>query len=519
VAWFFLTLRWRVLRNSWSGATGGQVMSRVLGMLVGLVAAVAGVLLLATSGGSSPDIALTHTALIGTVVTALWLVAPLMYGADDALRPDKFALLPLTRRQLSTGLLVASLVSLPVAVTLLATSGTIVAAARHGILPALVAVLGVLVGLAVCLFGGRVVTAVFARLLRSRRARDLATFAVFLISVGSWLGWAKYSSLLLSGSWETWLPGARVLSWTPLAAAYSAWSEAADGHGVAAMAKLAIGCATVLALRWWWGRLLASLMTAGPGTGRSAGSVRSSVRGLLPRRLLPATPTGAVVARILRIWVRDPRFRIALAVNLVYPVVMFLLWRSAPAGLLAAIAGSTAGLGVINTFGYDGPAYANQLLAAVPGRIDLRARILANVVPAVPTVLLTVVIVGVVRGDPAGMVSSVGIGLAAFGCSAAVAVLLSVRAPFVPAPPEKPFATPPGGQGQAMIGGYGALLGGVALSAPILAAVVLVPSLAWLALPLGLAWGAGAAEFGVLFGGRWADQRGPEILAAVAPRR
>ncbi|WHT22936.1 hypothetical protein N8J89_18255 [Crossiella sp. CA-258035] len=522
MAWRFLALRWRVLRNSFADGAGGRVAFLVLGGLLGLFLAVQAIVLLAGAGGATPEGALLRTALIEALITVLWLLVPLLYGVDETLQPVKFALLPLTRRQLTTGFLTAALVSVPTLVTLLATSGTIIAASAHGVAAVLVAVLGVLLGLAVCLVGSRALTTAFARLLTSRVARDLATVVVFLVAAGAWLAWVTLNDRLFTGTWDGWLPAARVLAWTPLAAPYSAWWDLAHGHALAALAKLLIGLVAVLLLGWWWGRMLASAMTGGRASGGSGQRAGAAGGELVPRwlrRVLPSSPAGAVVARTLRMWVRDTRFRIALITYLVIPVALAVTWRSAPVEVVTAITGCAVGLGVANAFGYDGPAYATHLLAAVPGRDDLRARIIANAVLAVPAVLVAAVALGLLREAPAAILPALGTGLAAFGSAAALATILSARVPYVPAPPDKPFATPPGGQAQPAITAYGALLGGMALAAPVLLVALLVPGGSWLALPLGVAWAGSAAEAGAALGGRRADRHGPEILLAVTPRR
>src|SRR5205814_1659330 len=132
-----------------------------------------------------------------------------------------------------------------------------------------------------------------------------------------------------------------------------------------------------------------------------------------------------------------------------------------PVEVVIGITGLAMGLGVVNTFGYDGPAYATQLLAALPARLDLRARIIANGMLAVPIVVVAAVVVGLLKDDAAGVVPAIGVGLAGFGCVAGLGAVFSARMPSVPAPPEKPFSTPPGGQGPLLITAYGSLLGGL----------------------------------------------------------
>lgn len=522
----FLVLRLLVLRNSLAEAPA-RAFLLMIGTLFGLMVSLPAAVFLAGAGQAPAEDALLGTTLICSMITVLWLVAPLLFGVDDALRPARFLLLPLTSRQLTTGLLAASVVTVPAVMTLLATSGTIVAGALHGFVPALTSALGLLIGFAVCLVSGRALTTASARLMASRKTRDATTFAGFLLAAGAWVAWMTLSERLADLSFDGWLPAARVLSWTPLAAPFTAWWEAANGHGVAALAKLLIGVATVLALQWWWSRSLTALLTgaAAPRRLRAADPL-DRAGDLIPRRLRPIMPTGtagAVVARMLRIWTRDTRYRIALISNLVLPVALAVAWRSAPVEVIGAFGGCAMGLGAANAFGYDGPAYATHLLAAVPGRLDLRARLIANACLAVPLGVVGAVAIGLVRGDVDSIVPTIATVLAGFGCAASVSMLLSARVPYVPAPPEKPFSAPPDGAGRQVIVGYGALLGGLVLSAPVLAMALFAdkdhaPLMVWLVLPAGVIWGAVAAEIGVSLGGDLTDRRAPEILAAVTPR-
>jgi hypothetical protein len=113
-------------------------------------------------------------------------------------------------------------------------------------------------------------------------------------------------------------------------------------------------------------------------------------------RLLPATPTGAVVARELHTWQRDPgrRLTVLLALliaglNLAVPAIAFHLPAVLPwAGLAAAL---IMGMGAANLYGEDGTAF--WLTRMVPGveRADVRGRQLAWLLVVAPlTVILTV---------------------------------------------------------------------------------------------------------------------------------
>ena len=118
-----------------------------------------------------------------------WLLLPLVFfGVDETLDPARFALLPLPRRTLVTGLLRRRLRQRPRDVGAAGAScGLVVTAgALGGWSAAAVAVVGVVGGLLLCVAAARAVTSAFATALRSRRVRDLA--AVLLAVLAALLG-------------------------------------------------------------------------------------------------------------------------------------------------------------------------------------------------------------------------------------------------------------------------------------------------------------------------------------------
>ena len=70
-----------------------------------------------------------------------WTLVPLLFfGVDETLDPARFALLPIRGGTLARGMLAAAFIGVPALLTLLATSGLVVAAAiRFGPLEAVVA--------------------------------------------------------------------------------------------------------------------------------------------------------------------------------------------------------------------------------------------------------------------------------------------------------------------------------------------------------------------------------------------
>jgi ABC-2 type transport system permease protein len=124
-----------------------------------------------------------------------------------------------------------------------------------------------------------------------------------------------------------------------------------------------------------WPRVLGARLVAQAASGRHA-------HGKATGRILPATVTGAVASRELRLWIRDPNragfLLIALVVGLggcLVPLITHGAAQLLPfAGLgTALIAAAIAG----NSYGFDGPAFGLTLTVAGAERHDVRGRQLA----------------------------------------------------------------------------------------------------------------------------------------------
>jgi ABC-2 type transport system permease protein len=475
------------------------------------------------------------------VVTLAWLLLPLVFfGVDETLDPARFALLPLPRGVLLGGLVVAGLVGVPAVATVAATAGSVVTvAAAGGPVAAAVQVVGVLAGLILCVVASRAITSGFATMLRSRRMRDLA--AILLALLAALLGPAQVAFLSVASNTDVDQLAAvgRVAGWTPFGAPYTAGLDLAEGRPSAAAAKL-VGTAVVIAgLLWWWSRSVESAMvgTASAGGGR-AGRRRNAADGpvaqLFPRpvRWAPRSRDGALVAREVRYWWRDARRRAGLitiaVVGVFLPLVLNLGGSAgdrADASPVAAtgsmlFVGTLAALSLANQFGYDGSAYAAHLVAGVPGRVELRARLVAFSVYIVPLVTGIAVLVGALLGNAGLIPVMLGALAAAYGAGLAVNTLVSVLGAYALPETSNPFAVNTGaGMAKGLLAVV-AMIATVVLAAPFLVAAVLLGD-AWLVLglPVGLAFGGGAAWLACYIGGDVLDHRGPELLQAVTPRR
>ncbi|MBU8857869.1 MULTISPECIES: ABC transporter permease [unclassified Micromonospora] len=548
-AWHFVRLKLRVLGNNFRGQTW-RVALFVLGVLFGLWFAAVGFFLLAVPGlAGEPRYALMIAAFGGGLLTLGWLLLPLVFfGVDETLDPARFALLPLSRRTLVTGLLAAALVSVPALATAITSAGLVVTAgALGGWAAALVGALGVVLGLLVCLAGARALTSAFAAMLRSRRVRDLA--AVLLAVLAALLG--PLQLLVLAAvrqtDWDRLDGVARVVGWTPFGAPWTAGVDVAEGRAGAAVVKLLIAAATLGVLLFWWSRSLESAMvgTASSGPARTPRGVGGgAVAQLFPRAVGWARRDrfGALVARECRYWWRDARRRanlitvavvgvfVPLMVNLGGPAFLSeggaaieqATADSSPAlvSLTMIFVGALAVVTLANQFGFDGSSYAANLIAGVPGRVELRARMAAFSIYVVPMLVVIAIALAVVLGRPEWLGVMGGALFAAYGCGLAINALVSVLGAYSLPESSNPFALNSGAGFTKGLLTLVSMVGSAVVAVPFVVAAALLGDVwLWLALPVGMAYGGGAALLGAYMAGDTLDHRQPELLAHVTPRR
>jgi len=275
--WPFVRLKLRIIANGLRGRPV-KIALFVSGVLLAGLLAIGGYAIFAIPGVAGSERAATILLpLGGTGLLLGWLFLPLVFfGIDESLDPARFALLPLRRRTLITGLFVAAMAGLPAVSTLVATAGMVDTAARLGGTGAAFAQLAGVVGsLFLCIALSRAVTSAFATGLRSRRSRELAV--VLLAVLAAMLGPLQLGVLAAAqrADWDTVAVVARVLGWTPLGAPYSLGLDVVAGRAWAVPVKLLIVLLSLgLLLRWWTATLenaMLGAVTSGGGSlaGRS----------------------------------------------------------------------------------------------------------------------------------------------------------------------------------------------------------------------------------------------------------
>ncbi|MFF5498234.1 transporter [Streptomyces aquilus] len=517
-------LKLSLLRNGLR-QSGGRRAAYVASAVVALLFAALQLLGLIALRGN--EHAVSVAVLLVAVLAVGWAVMPLFFpGGDETLDPTRLVMLPLRPRPLVRALLAASLVGIGPVFTLCLLVGSVVAVA-HGSVAYVVAVVGVVLALLVCVALARAVAVANIRLLTSRRGRDLAVLSGLVIAIGAQL--ANFGAQRLGSSGLAQLdPAGDVLRWVPPASAIGAVESASSGsYGVAA-AQLALSAGALAALVALWSRHLTRLMISPDGSTlqaatESAARERTST-GL--GRLLPGGRTGTVAERSLRYIWRDPKTKAAwvtsLAIGLIVPV--FNALQGTGSIYFACFAAGMLGIQMYNQFGQDTSAFwmvATTISSPRDAYVELRGRALALLVITLPYATLVTVVTTAMLGDWARLPEALGLSFALLGAMLATGAWTSARFPYsIPQEGYKNVA--PGQAGLAWISIFGGMIAAALLCAPVITLTIWLNVMrdgdrwSWVLLPAGALYGAAITLAGLRLAAPKTAARLPEILAAVS---
>jgi ABC-2 type transport system permease protein len=507
-------------------ATNATRVSFIVSSTVALLGAIGTFVGLAALRHNSGAVDLT--AVIYTVFALGWLILPLVtFGLDATLDPATLALYPLRTGPLVIGLLAASATGAWPLANLIGELGITVGLA-HGALAVLIAVIAALLQVAFCLTLARLVTTALARLMRSRRGRDLAALAIIPIFVlyevfAQVLPRAIGHHELTAASFATvdgWL------RWLPPGLAAHAVQDASTGHAGTAVLRLLLVAASIVVLGWLWARALShALVTADRST--QTASVKG---GALPLGRSGGL-TGTVAARSLVYQRRDPTSMVTWGLTVVIMVVVSisaLRGNHPETGVLlsAGFGGAFAGMLRGDLFGMTGPAFYLDALA-LSDRRALRSwfagqnAAVASI--AVPLVLVVPLVVAIISGHPVNGLLAMALGLASTGASLGIADFFSSTLPY---PAERRAGSPiprqvDGFALQAVGARFGGLIATAILVIPVIVAIgatgsvtdaVRIPAL----IAGGAIYGVLLACAGIALGAGLAQGKVPELLQLAA---
>jgi len=519
VARLLVQLKLRLLVNALR-SSGSAKASFIISSVFAVLLAVVTFLVLAGFRGKSTSVELT--SVVFTVFAFGWLIAPiLVFGVDSTLDPAVLALYPLRTRPLAAGLLAASFTGFWPLANVIGLLGVTVGLAS-GAFGVIVAVVAVLLQVLFCIALSRFVTTALAGLLRSRRGRDLAAFAIiplfalyefFTQVVPKAVSEGTITATSFTGfdSWMRWLP--------PGLAAH-AISDASDGRPGMAFARLGALAAVIAVFAWLWVRSLGRALVTADTTTQS-----SRVRGTR----LPLAGLGLRGTVAARFWLYQRREPLSLvnwaivAVLTVVPAASSVFGRMHhPAVILVSAVFGAAFVGVFhaNSAGMTGPAFVLEATALGSSR-DLRAYFSGqNLVLGVigtPLVVAVCFALAAVAGDPGMGVEAAPVVLAGMGAALGLGDLLSAALPY---PMVKRAGTPvlvpaPGYSGY-RLGGLLALAGTAVLAAPVIVGAVLAASgpdaiRIGVMLPGAAVYGFALAVIGVRLAAKIAESKLPDM--------
>jgi ABC-2 type transport system permease protein len=483
------------------------IISLIGAVLLGLVAAGASLLLGFTapiSGGGDQLALVLLTWAAGRIGFAGFA------GADPAMPLDFFRTLPLPRRSFARALLLLGIAD-PSLAFLAVASGCLVAFGfRQSAAAGAVAMVGALLYLAFVSMMSTIVAALVPA--GSRRRQDAGTLLAAIL-ISAVFVTSTLTPALLTALGKGTAPGlAVILRVLPSGWASDATELEAVGNVALAIASLAGLLVVCGALVLWWPTVLEKRLESVGGSGRRN---RAASR----RRVLPATRTGAVASRELRLWIRDPTRAGFLLISLVVGLgscLVPLFSRGADillpfAGLgTIVIAAAVAG----NSYGFDGPALGLVLTTPGAESADVRGRQLAWLLLVGPYSVLLSVAGSIIVGPGAQWPWVLGLLPATLGAAAGVTALVSVVAP-------QPLDDGGGPTPSWTLKVYVTLILTCVATTPTIAllivgAIVNVAWIGWLGVPTGVLTGlACALGLGSVAITRL-TRRGPEMLQVLA---
>lgn len=517
-----LKLRFRILGNTLRRHPW-QLVGFIFGALYGLMLlflATAGSLALGFAGPEVPR-ALVMVVLGSAVTIGWWLLPMIRFGMEDILDPSRLITFPVPPRRMFLAIALSSMLGIPAIVTILFA----LAASLAWVLSPLALVAAIvchLLGVIICILGSRALTTAAAGVTSGRRFREIAGIIVMvpLVLAGPIAMFLGEGISNIGAGLEQ---AGQVLGWTPLGIAWAVPGDIAAGNGLLAAARFVV-LLVMVAIVVLWSEKVIRRSLENPTQTRQAARTQSGP-GLF--RFFPATPAGAIAARSLIYWLRDPRYarQLYMIPILVALFVFYAAFTDNNSLVIVAVAvvGLSMGMAIYADVSYDGSAYALHILRGIRGVDDRLGRVWAASVLGVPLTLATVLVVTAVTGSwetlPALLALGLGSLLTGLGTASVASAMLVIPVPEAGA---SPFASTPGSGMPTMLATFGVMGAMLVLMIPTIVFSILAYTVdsgfGWAALACALAIGGGAVAGGIALGGRTLDKRQVTLYARLLAR-
>ena len=325
-------------------------------------------------GAGSLQSMLNLSVLLGTAVFLFWTIIPLFVAGGDALMdPRRFVTFAVPRRSLILGLSLSALVSAGSVITLVWLAGQVLLW-RWDLGALAASLLSLPLLLITYSMVAQAVTSAMNAWFGGRRSRDVLALLGMAAAVGS-----APIVITVMNAFESLgeaLPVlVEVLSFTPLAAGPVLPAAVAEGDLIGAAGRFGIVVATML-LALLVIRAALVTITERPAPASRSRTARRGAIGFFS--LVPATPWGAVAARCLTYWLKDPRYGGSLIiVPLLAVVAVFMSSQAGTMWMLLALGAFVAwalGFGIAADLSYDSTAFAQHVTAGLRGMDDRLGR-------------------------------------------------------------------------------------------------------------------------------------------------
>ncbi|MBF4462723.1 MULTISPECIES: ABC transporter permease [unclassified Rathayibacter] len=503
-----LRLRLDVLLGAFRSGPGRSA-AVALGFLV-VVGATAGLVAGLDALRASPLLAAAVVAG-GAMLSTGFLLLPALLGPPDPMDPRALRLFGIPSVRLAAALALAGLVSVPVLALV------VVGVAMVPLFPGAgaLAVVGPLLGILTAALFARIGLAASAALVSSRTARELLAVLGLVLLLAAPTAWGV-AAILDTGEIPLLERMARALALTPFGAAWAIAPRAAAGE---ASGPLLVALATLAGAAVLWWLLVHRLVSRPERTHRPPRGLR-----LGWFDVLGGTRTGAIAARSITYWVRDPRYRASLVAVPLLPVVAITLLAlvGVPFSLLSLLPVPLVvlflGWFLHNDTAYDGSAFWLHVAAGVRGVSDRLGRAVPTLLLGLPLVLLGSLVSSTTSGRPDALPVLLAVNSCLLLVPAGVASVVSARLAYpAPRPGDSAFVQPqaPGASGagpQALAFGLGLLLSAPAVVLAVRALFV-EPEAAGDAVLVGLGSAVVVFALGVLLGGWVFERRATQLVA------
>ncbi|MDZ8172186.1 hypothetical protein [Microbacterium xanthum] len=438
------------------------------GVVVLIAAVAAGCWALVTLDEATPEVFAAVAVMGGAAITLGFGLAPVVTGSPDPLDPRRFGVVGIAPRPLAAVLVLAGMVSVPVWAVLALAVTTAVVWGSLGV-PVWAGLVSVLLIVLTSVLLARVAMAVTAMFLRERRSRELSS----VLAVGVLVVVVPVVVFLASLEWQGSVPAqlmaaVRVLSLTPFGAAWALPGAILTGQSVALTAAVSVATPLTLGAAWL------ALVTRVLSTTERPVSVKER-GGLGWFNVAPGTPTGAVAARSLVYWLRDPRHIVNVVVIPVAAAILIvpLLLAGVPAHLVAIVPVPIIALFLgwlpHNDLAYDSTAVWMHIASGLHGVADRVGRLVPVVLLGVPLLAIGIPVAVSLHGRWMVLPAMVGVCASLFLCGLGLSSIASVVGPYpVSRPGDSPFQQPQRTGASGALSQSFVMLGTIVLSAPVL---------------------------------------------------